>query len=910
MSLSSSNDSIIGGNFDEKVRNQLKARQSIFSERENRNTKEIQYLNGGIGWIRISSSVNTQGLNSDTTTSNLAEQNVLLGGTISSDGTIREGLFGSNSSYDKSILGERPMAGITGFTVASRGFAGALKMATVELTMNSIEQLSTLEQLYMRPGFTVFVEYGHSIYVTNKHKISSDARYLNSYFEEKDRSEIIRKAKVLKDNSDNNYDFMYGYVTNFNWQSNNNGGYDCRFDIVSAGDLIESLSVAISGGTKNSNTDITSKSLRESTTALHRILYFINNADTEKYFKDETIEDDAPQDVRNSTIEEVLERECSPLWPAVKAGLEKNNHKFSVIRTGVNNTNGLDTWLRYISLGTLLELINNIFIPTNDNDKPVFKFNISSENSKKATFTTFKRHFCIDPMVAVLPKSNSNKIETNFKVDFANQESFKGDENDILNIHISTYFILELLDTILDTDKISNQSLYDFISNILNKLTDTLGNINDFDIHSDEDNDELYIIDRTVLPNVEQMRDTRSQLDIFKLGSTVQDYSFTSTIPSSMTAVSAAAASAQSSDVRNQLHSMFRWNTGLVDRTNISTKYDGVLDDKKDTVKTELIALARYLKNLNKSSFSINLDQAEIIAAKPVHRKIMSIFREFETNGGGQKGNTGTNASGLIPIRLDLTMKGISGIKIGQCFTVNNEILPVKYRNRVAFQVMSLTNTVVSNKWLTEISTLMFSLDVPENKNKEITYIPQITVEDLEREFTEAVRVIEVEPPEIEFTKPLGTLTERNDSKGLGKFGKKLRDGGTRDHTGWDVEASPGSVVKSPIEGQLFKNNGFGAYGHPVIGILGTGKYTGLTVLLGYCDWISVPKLGAYSVEGGRTYVKLPTAKPGDSIAMVTDLTKPYGSKPGAYPKEMVNHIHIKVTYNGELVDPSKLNWK
>ena len=124
------------------------------------------------------------------------------------------------------------------------------------------------------------------------------------------------------------------------------------------------------------------------------------------------------------------------------------------------------------------------------------------------------------------------------------------------------------------------------------------------------------------------------------------------------------------------------------------------------------------------------------------------------------------------------------------------------------------------------------------------------------------------------------------------------------------MEASPGSVVKAPIEGQLFKNNGFGAYGHPVIGILGTGKYTGLTVLLGYCDWISVPKLGPYSVEGGRTYVTLPTAKPGDSIAMVTDLTKPYGSNPGAYPKEMKNHIHIKVTYNGALVDPSKLNWK
>lgn len=915
MSLSSSNDSIIGGNFDERVRNQLKARQKIFSERENRNTKELQYLNGGTSWIRLSSSVNTQSFNSDNTTSNLAEQNVLLGGTVSSDGTIREGLFGSNSSYDTSILGNRPMAGITGFTVVNRGFAGTLKMATIELTINSIEQLSTLEQLYMRPGFTVFVEYGHSIYVNNKNEISSDSRYLTSYFSLKDRSEILTQAKNIKEKSDCNYDFMYAYVTNFNWQSNSNGGYDCRIDLVSAGDLIESLSVAISGGSKTNNSEITTSTLRTYTTALHTVLYYITNSDTEKYFKDESIEDDLPEGIRNSTIEEVLIEKCSPLWPAVKSSLEENKHKFSVIRTGVNTNTDTSTWFKYISLGTFLELINHIFITEDEKGKRVFRFNTSSGKNKKATFTTFKRHFCIDPSVAVLPKSNSTILDTNYKMDFARQSSFEGDENDILNIHLNTDYILNLLDGIIDSEEIANKTIYDLINGILRRLNDVLGGINNFDIHYEEDTNEVFIVDRTVLPEPETLKDGRSQLDLFKLGSTVENFSFTSSIPNSMTAVSAAAAGAQTSDVRDQLHAMFRWNTGLEDRTNVLVKIDDIIDDKNKALRDELVILARYIKNLNKGDFSINFDPTEVRSAKPAHRKIMSIFCEFETNGGGVKGSIGTNASGLIPIRLDLTMKGISGIKIGQCFTVNNDVLPVKYRNRIAFQVMNLSNTIVNNKWITDISTLMFSLDVPENKSKEITKLPQITVEDLEKEFTEAVRELGVEPPEIEFIKPLGTLTERNDDQGLGKFGKNLRKDtsqpdGKRDHTGWDVLASPGSVVKAPIEGQLFKNIGFGAYGHPVIGILGTGKYTGLEVLLGYCDWISIPQLGPYSVEGDRTYVTLPMAKPGDSIAMVTDLTKPYGSDPGAYPKEMKNHIHIKVTYNGALVDPSKLNWK
>ena len=56
------------------------------------------------------------------------------------------------------------MAGITGFQSEILGTYGTYQRVAVDFQVNSLDELTELESLYLRPGMNVLVEWGHSIY--------------------------------------------------------------------------------------------------------------------------------------------------------------------------------------------------------------------------------------------------------------------------------------------------------------------------------------------------------------------------------------------------------------------------------------------------------------------------------------------------------------------------------------------------------------------------------------------------------------------------------------------------------------------------------------------------------------------------------------------------------------------------
>ena len=73
------------------------------------------------------------------------------------------------------------------------------------------------------------------------------------------------------------------------------------------------------------------------------------------------------------------------------------------------------------------------------------------------------------------------------------------------------------------------------------------------------------------------------------------------------------------------------------------------------------------------------------------------------------KGNNGP--PGLIPFELSFTTRGISGIKIGQAFKIQEEfILPERYVGAIAFIVTGVTHTIKNNRWVTDIKAQMIVL--------------------------------------------------------------------------------------------------------------------------------------------------------------------------------------------------------
>lgn len=231
--------SIFRETFPQFIQNELNRRQAGMAVRDPR---FIQQLNTRAAWIRLSSGVNYEG------TSKLAKQYVLQGGTLF-DKALRSGL-GSNGSgtYDTFSpggnphrLGIRPMPGITNVSIQSKGAYGSLQEATVSFNCWDIRQLEELEILYMRPGYTVLLEFGWDY---SKNYFGGILPSYNILDREQGLTSINEAFKEIYEKiekSNGTYDALLGYVKNYNWTARDDGGYDCTTTIISLGEVLESL---------------------------------------------------------------------------------------------------------------------------------------------------------------------------------------------------------------------------------------------------------------------------------------------------------------------------------------------------------------------------------------------------------------------------------------------------------------------------------------------------------------------------------------------------------------------------------------------------------------------------------------------------------------------------------------------
>ena len=168
--------SIFNQNFAPNVSSSLAVRQNIMARR---NGQDIQRLNSRNAWIRMSSAVNIYKKDSPNPPTiddlkkegnydnTLAKKYILQGGVLKENGTLKSGVGGFDNAYsnvdayDNPLrLGVKPMPGITSIDIQSKGAYGSLREVTVNFQCWDIHQLEDLELLYMRPGYTVLIEWG------------------------------------------------------------------------------------------------------------------------------------------------------------------------------------------------------------------------------------------------------------------------------------------------------------------------------------------------------------------------------------------------------------------------------------------------------------------------------------------------------------------------------------------------------------------------------------------------------------------------------------------------------------------------------------------------------------------------------------------------------------------------------
>ena len=134
-----------------------------------------------------------------------------------------------------------PMPGIIDASIRTKSAYGSLREGKVKFVCHNKRQLDILEVLYMRPGYTLLLEWQWTPHFGNDGLPTSEDYFISDFFEGTTHKKLEKDILRNKESSGGNYDALIGYCKNFNYTLRPDGGYDCETEIIAKGEVIESL---------------------------------------------------------------------------------------------------------------------------------------------------------------------------------------------------------------------------------------------------------------------------------------------------------------------------------------------------------------------------------------------------------------------------------------------------------------------------------------------------------------------------------------------------------------------------------------------------------------------------------------------------------------------------------------------
>jgi hypothetical protein len=749
---------IVGEGFASEIIDQINVRQKIYGS-VNRTNEQLNYLNNNSGWCRLVSSVNVVesplNRNLPYTGTDLAKNFILFNGTSFQGNQQRGGVWpGTNdpsfNDYAYGIggtnFGLRPMPGITQATIKTET-RGSLKTATINIKANNREQFDIIDILYLRLGFTMLLEWGVTSYFINENNYISDNPYslVNEFLTGKDFNYNNYSTKINEERlkSKGNYDAIIGKVVNFNWTFTKEGTYDVTIILRSMGDIIESLKInALLPGSSES-TDSTSENTSPPPT----------NPPTP-----------TPEDVILSFSEvHQIGRKFNSLLQQLKKSIRIQGAKTQI----GDFTNSIIAYKQkyegtgdqyYINLGYFLKYIEKLVIPYVKNAQNQQTPLIQIDTDVKSNIIYLQaRQISSNPEVCMF-KSTWNFL--NKKIEFAPDcDNFVVSKNknrygQIMNAYFNMSWILTTINSLKDEN--GKVSLYDLISNLCTGWNNSTGNFNQLEPVIDEE-DIIKIIDKVSLPDrdewlKEQNKSTKiavfdvygyyfgkgNDIDGYNKGQShagfIKDISFNTTIPPNLATMITIGATSKGYVVGQDSTALSRMNAGLVDsfKPNIETHQDtntsgtgSINENYKEAIKafntfiTTLGSADGATPKLDKTSITnfTNLSSTlyEYDQAKQTLEKAGFNSQDADalTRVGYVFPSTASSSPniGFLPFDLQLTMDGLSGMKIYQKYTMDTTYLPSNYPTSLEFLIKGITNTIQNNKW----TTIIESIAIPKN---------------------------------------------------------------------------------------------------------------------------------------------------------------------------------------------------
>ena len=795
--------SIFRNTFNSAVSGSLAARQNSLQKRD---SDSIIYQNSRNSWIRMTSGVNVNGSNS------LANNYVMLGGVLLNK-KLRSGVGDASKAYSTGApslkpyntdakagtAGIKPMPGITALDCKSKTAYGSLREVTVNFSCNNIQQLEDLELLYMRPGYTVLVEWGWTPYLNNRGKLENNISFYDGVLEGKasngknDREQIF--LDLFKKSKDHfgNYEAHYGYVKNYSWTARMDGGYDCTTTIISVGELLESLnanwvpmdvaSIAENGLlVPEKTTIIPILNTASVTTPVNLTSFTFSDTENPKAVRGKIYS----QNVLAGLLYELYtycakELKASPrpivFDKSIKAEGKPSYdmYVFKYPTAPTPNSLGDDTIQAYITLESFTDLINeHVALAFSDkefkNVKPFSKLSTKPNEYDSDNYTTQEKEsllclahplqLSIDPSTCIITSpiwaSGVSFVDTTAKStktlpnipylkalqSNSSSKNFRfGDyqKDELGNIGYIYLNINKLYQLSIDPSLQKNGELrvFDFLKTVLKQVQESIGNVNNFEVHIDPIDSVARIIDLNYVDfnKRKAVYDSAFEIQMSNLSSTVRSYNLQSQIfPEQANLIALGAQLDGSGNQSSQNATLLDFNRNIEDRImpkKLSSTNGSLNTNVNSTNEANSVEIIR--KNLSASIEKMSTlfvpnsssTKAGDQVAKPTQisnteykAALSSIIRYFQ---GVTASNTKNRA--IIPVKISLTMDGIGGLIIGHLFKIPSDLLPKGYKSdtvggKLLQIVTGISHKVDNGDWTTTIDALNMIADDPRGSLK------------------------------------------------------------------------------------------------------------------------------------------------------------------------------------------------
>ena len=780
---------IIGEKIGIDLSNQIKIRQEKLGA-PIPSTEDIIYTNSKTSWLRVASSVDVNnpelagigdlGISKG---DQLAKNLVLFGPAINSDGDVPNSIFPDGlgtANAAKSLLGVggdtskwglTPPPGVESVNIKALN-RGAIRKGQIKIKAHNPDQFRLLEVLYLRLGFTILVEWGHTIYYDNNGILQQYNDFATTPFNKfmggsSNFNAINESLEKERKKKDYNYDGFLGYISNFNWSFNPDGSYDITLDVISRGGLIDSLTANKTGASKEVFSEVGgSGTIISEFIKLFYQRFKIATSNPNAKLPGGSPASDAVMDSEAKTqqgrtvfsYQSSGTNETEELFgfslPTQDGDFQGEIERFQMLRNShkVNTSMGEENDFYYMSMGLLLRLISEKCLVYEDDQKTP----IVSINSEYGKHWMLSHPFqqSTDPRICRLSNSTPDVFisDTNFegplfpgekipsygfnatKTPLAGSSLFRysGTPNtpitnpyagDIMGIMVNMVFVIKALR--INKDEEGNVNLKEFLTYILNEINKVTGALNSFNISYSEEKNEVVIYDDSTIPQKGGSGGKRTPIHVYDLaaknsskltskglGSFVTNLNFSSKIfPKMQNAVAIAAQNPSDESVGEKVSSFQRLNRGINDRTAKGAR--GYYEYDSGDVSQG--SMQKYTKEIyDLTYYFLNTYDQRVFQGKDDEIENMSdVLKTVLEYDFAYRSNLGQISSPyFIPVELSLDLDGISGFKLYEKFDITPEyILPTSYPNNLNFVIQGVSHTLNNGNWTTQLQTLSWSAE-------------------------------------------------------------------------------------------------------------------------------------------------------------------------------------------------------